>query len=166
VDQLPPFDDYNMKGRTYRYFTGEPLYPFGYGLSYTSFEYSNLTFNKPSFAADDDLVASVDVKNIGKMASDEVVQLYLTHAGLSGAALRSLAGFQRVHVNVGATEHVQIKVPNRNLSIVDSDGNRKIVPGEVQVWVGGTQPLLQQAHMGAHGVSGQVKIEGEATLAK
>jgi beta-glucosidase len=166
VDQLPPFDDYNMKGRTYRYFTGEPLYPFGYGLSYTSFEYSNLTFNKPSFAADDALVASVDVKNIGKMASDEVVQLYLTHAGLSGAALRSLAGFQRVHVNVGATEHVQIKVPNRNLSIVDSDGNRKIVPGEVQVWVGGTQPLLQQAHMGAHGVSGQVKIEGEATLAK
>jgi len=166
ADQLPPFEEYDMKGRTYRYFTGEPLYPFGYGLSYTSFEYSNLSFSKPSLAANDDLVASVDVKNTGKMASDEVVQVYLTHAGVNGAPLRSLAGFQRVHVDVGVTEHVQIKVPNRNLSIVDPDGNRKIVPGEVQVWVGGGQPLIVQAHGNANGLTGRVKIEGEATLAK
>ena len=100
------------------------------------------------------------------MASDEVVQLYLTHAGVDGAPLRSLAGFQRVHVEVGATQHVQITVPNRNLSIVDPGGSRKIVPGEVQVWVGGTQPLIRQAHMSANGVSGRIKIEGEATLPK
>src|SRR5262249_30266582 len=78
VDQLPPFEDYGMKGRTYRSFRGEPLYPFGYGLSYTSFEYSNLTFDKNSLGANDDLNAGVDVKNTGKMAGDEVVELYLT----------------------------------------------------------------------------------------
>ena len=117
-----------MKGRTYRYFTGEPLYPFGYGLSYTSFEYSNLSFSKPSLAASDDLVASVDVKNAGKMASDEVVQVYLTHAGVNGAPLRSLAGFQRVHVDVGATEHVQIKVPNRNLRSLIQMATARLLP--------------------------------------
>ncbi len=164
VDQLPSFDDYNMKGRTYRYFTGEPLYPFGYGLSYTNFEYSNLSFDKNSVGANDNLVASVDVKNSGKMASDEVVQVYLTHPGVDGAPLRSLAGFKRVHVNAGETAHVQVPVPNRNLSIVDPEGVRKIVPGEVQVWVGGGQPVAREGLAKPAGISGSVKIEGEATL--
>jgi beta-glucosidase len=164
VDQLPAFDDYNMKGRTYRYFGGEPLYPFGYGLSYTNFEYSNLSFDKSNVGASDDLVASVDVKNSGKMASDEVVQLYVTHPGVDGAPLRSLAGFKRVRVAAGATEHVLVSVPNRNLSIVDADGVRKIVPGEVQVWVGGGQPVARDGLAKPAGVSGSVKMEGPATL--
>src|SRR5438445_13864623 len=75
VDQIPAFEDYNMHGRTYRYFTGEPLYPFGYGLSYTTFEYSNLSFDTSSVGANDDLTASVEVKNTGSVASDEVVQV-------------------------------------------------------------------------------------------
>jgi beta-glucosidase len=164
IDQLPPFDDYDMKGRTYRYFTGEPLFPFGYGLSYTTFEFSNLSFEKNSLGSGDDLVASVDVKNTGKMASDEVVQLYLTHPGVAGASIRSLEGFQRVHIVPGATETVKITVPNRNLSIVDPEGVRKIVPGEVQVWVGDGQPVTRNGLAKAAGVSGSIRIEGEATL--
>jgi beta-glucosidase len=165
VDQLPAFEDYTMKGRTYRYFTGEPLYPFGYGLSYTTFEYSNLAFGKPSLDATDNLAASVDVKNSGKMAGDEVVEVYLTHAGVDGAPIRALAGFHRVHVDAGATEHVEITIPNRQLSIVAPDGTRKIVAGDMQIWVGSGQPVT---HAGAKtaGVSGSVKITGEAVLPK
>jgi beta-glucosidase len=165
VDQLPAFEDYTMKGRTYRYFTGEPLYPFGYGLSYTTFEYSNLSFDKPSLDATDNLTASVDVKNSGNMAGDEVVELYLTHPELDGAPVRSLAGFHRVHVEPGATEHVQITVPNRQLSVVDADGTRKIAAGDLQVWVGGGQPGPRDGTKTA-GISGSVKITGEAVLPK
>ena len=164
VDQIPPFEDYNMKGRTYRYFTGEPLYPFGYGLSYTSFEYSNLAFEKDSLAAKDDLEASVEVKNTGKMAGDEVVELYLSHPGVDGAPLRALAGFRRVHIEPGRSEHVRLSVGNRQLSVVDPDGARKIVPGELQVWVGGGQPVTREGLTKPGGISGSVRIEGEATL--
>ena len=92
VDQLPPFDDYSMSKRTYRYFAGEPLYPFGYGLSYTTFGYSNSRVSKASVAATDDVTVSVDVANSGGVAGDEVVQLYLTHPGVPGAPLRALQG--------------------------------------------------------------------------
>ena len=165
VDQLPAFEDYSMKARTYRYFTGEPLYPFGYGLSFTSFEYSNLSFDKTSLDADDNLTAKVDVKNTGKMAADEVVEVYLSHPGLDGAPVRALAGFARVHIEPGATNHVSIAVPNRQLSVVGADGTRKIVPGELQVWVGGGQPGTHDG-MNTAGVSGSVKITGEAVLAR
>jgi beta-glucosidase len=166
VDQLPAFDDYNMGRRTYRYFTGEPLYPFGYGLSYTSFEYSNLSFDKTAPGANDDLTITVDVKNTGKMPSDEVVQVYLMHPGIAGAPVRSLAGFRRVHVDAGQTQPVQIKLPNRNLSIVDSEGTRRIVAGELRVWVGSGQPVAQEGLPKAAGIAGSVKIEGEAVLPK
>ncbi len=166
VDQLPAFDDYNMKGRTYRYFTGEPLYPFGYGLSYTSFGYSNLHFDKESLGASDDLTARVDVKNTSTMAGDEVVEVYVTHPGVEAAPVRALAGFKRVHVTAGATEHVQITVTNRQLSVVDGDGTRKVVPGELQVWVGGGQPATRDGLAKTAGVEGAVKITGEAVLPK
>jgi beta-glucosidase len=166
VDQLPPFDDYNMSHRTYKYFSGEPLYPFGYGLSYTEFEYSNLNFDKSSLGASDDLTVGVDVKNSGAMASDEVVEVYLTRRGVEGAPIRSLAGFRRVHIEAGQTQLVRIETPNRNLSIVGADGTRKIVPGELQVWVGGGQPVTREGLPKTAGISGSVKIEGEAVLPK
>ena len=166
VDQIPPFDDYNMKGRTYRYFSGEPLYPFGYGLTYTAFQYSNLNFDKDSVGASDDLTASVDVKNAGSMASDEVVEVYLTHPGAKGAPIRALAGFKRVHLESGETQKVQVKIPNRNLSYVDENGTRRIAPGTVQVWVGGGQPVGRAALPKTAGVSGQFKIAGQSVLPK
>ena len=166
IDQLPAFDDYNMSHRTYRYFTGEPLYPFGFGLSYTHFAYSNLSFDKSSIGSNDNLAVSVNVKNTGTMASDEIVQVYLTHPGVEGAPLRALAGFKRVHIEADQSQPVHIEIPNRNLSVVDADGSRRIVPGELQVWVGGGQPVSREGLAKAAGVSGSVKIEGEAELPK
>ena len=166
VDQLPAFDDYNMNGRTYRYFRGEPLYPFGYGLSYTKFDYENLTFDKQSLSGSDDLTASVDVKNSGPMAGDEVVQVYLSHSGIDGAPVRALAGFQRVHLERGQSQTVRIKIPNRQLSVVDNDGARKIVPGDLQIWVGGGQPVSRDGLPKTAGLAGTVKITGEAVLPK
>jgi beta-glucosidase len=166
VTQLPPFGDYNMKGRTYRYFTGEPLYPFGYGLSYTTFEYSNLAFDKSPVGAKDDLAASVDVKNTGSMESDEVVQVYLTHPSVRGAPIRALAGFRRIHLDPGESKKVQVTVPNRNLSFVDESGTRRIPRGTVQVWVGGGQPVGREGLPKMAGVSGTVKITTAAVLPK
>src|SRR6185295_12784621 len=93
VDQLPPFTDYSMAGRTYRYFKGEPLYPFGYGLSYTEFVYSNLRSTKSA----DNVKVTVDVKNTGERDGDEVVQLYLTDVAASvPVPIRTLVGFDRI----------------------------------------------------------------------
>ena len=166
VDQLPAFDDYNMKGRTYRYFAGEPLYPFGFGLSYAQFEYSNLKFEKSSLEASNDLALTVEVKNTGKIASDEVVEVYLTHQGVAGAPIRSLAGFRRIHLEAGESQPVQVAIPNRNLSVVDTDGARRIVAGDLEVWVGDGQPLARAGLPRPAGVSGSVKIEDSALLPK
>ena len=166
VDQLPAFEEYDMKGRTYRYFTGEPLYPFGFGLSYTSFAYTNLSFDKTSLDPSDSLTVSVDVKNTGKIAGDEVVEVYLTHAGVEGAPLRALVGMRRVHLDPGATQNVKVNIPNRGLSLVDANAAIKIVPGELQVWVGGGQPAGRDGLPKTAGISGSVKIAGEATLPK
>jgi beta-glucosidase len=166
VAQLPAFEDYNMSRRTYRYFTGEPLYPFGYGLSYTSFQFSNLSFDKPTLKAAGNLTVSVDVKNAGKIASDEVVEVYLTHPGVAGAPIRSLAGLRRVHLEAGQTQPVHIEIPNRNLSVVDPGGTRRIVPGDLQVWVGDGQPLSRPGLPRAAGISSSVKIEDLALLPK
>jgi beta-glucosidase len=164
VDQLPPFEDYDMQGRTYRYFTGEPLYPFGYGLSYTNFFFSNLRFNKDSLEANDDLTATLDVKNTGKMAGDAVVELYLSHPGVDRAPIRWLAGMQRVTLNSGESRSVSIQVPNRNLSVVTPDGTRRIVPGEVQIWIGDGQPLARAGLAKVAGVAGSVTIQHGTVL--
>ena len=96
VNDLPPFDDYSMKGRTYRYFEGQPLYPFGYGLSYSKFAYSNAKLSTSTLKAGRDLQVDVDVRNTSSVAGDEVVQVYLVFPKLPGAPLRALRGFQRV----------------------------------------------------------------------
>ena len=166
IDQLPPFENYEMKGRTYRYFTGEPLYPFGYGLSYTNFTFSNLRFNKNSLGANDGLTARVDVKNTGKMPGDEVVELYVSHPGVDGTPIRSLAGMQRVSLSPGESKSVSIQVTNRNLSVVTTDGTRKIVPGELKIWAGDGQPATRAGLRNAEGIAGSVTIQGSAVLPK
>src|SRR5262249_30396000 len=122
VDQLPSFEDYSMAKRTYRYFDGEPLYPFGYGLSYTTFSYKNPKVSRSRISANDPITISVDVTNSGTVASDEVVQLYLTHAGVTGAPLRALRGFQRIHLNRGQTKTVTFQLHDRDLDVVDPAG--------------------------------------------
>ena len=163
TDQLPPFEDYSMANRTYRYFKGEPLFPFGYGLSYTKFCYSNPQVMSESIAADGAETISADVTNRGEMASDEVVQLYLAHENVEGAAVEELHGFQRIHLAPGQAKTVKFNVRDRDLSIVDREGQRRIVPGDVHVWIGGGQPPFREKFAG-NGVSAQFRITSGNTL--
>jgi beta-glucosidase len=155
--QLPAFEDYSMANRTYRYFTGEALYPFGYGLSYTSFAYSNPKVENGN-------VISADVTNTGTMAGDEVVQLYLTHAGIAGAPLRSLEGFQHVHLEPGQKQTVTFTLNDRQLSVVDEAGDRRVIPGNVNVWIGGGQRVSRPGLEKAAGVATQLTIMKEVAL--
>jgi beta-glucosidase len=164
VDQLPAFENYGGQGHTYRYFTGEPLYPFGYGLSYSTFAFTHLTFQKNLLGASDDLVATVNVTNTGKTAADEVVEVYAAHPGVEGAPLRSLAAIQRVKLLPGETKLVPLRISNRDLSTVSSDGTRRIVPGELRLWVGDGQPATRKSLRSSAGIGGSVTIEGEAVL--
>jgi len=140
LEQLPAFEDYSMAGRTYRYFTGDPLYAFGYGLSYTQFEYRQPEVSRESISADDPVTVSAEVVNRGGIASDEVVQLYLWHQGLAGAPLRELHGFERIHLAPGQSKRVAFTLRDRDLSVVDAEGKRLIATGQVRVWIGGGQP--------------------------
>jgi len=155
VSQLPPFGDYSMKGRTYRYFEGEPLYPFGYGLSYTSFSYRDLAV--PTQLADPakPLTAQVTVTNSGKVAGDEVVQLYLSFPSVPGAPLKALRGFQRIHLEPGAGQQVTFELRPRDLSIVTEAGETLVPAGEFQLSIGGGQPSS---------VAGTFRVKSSLTL--
>jgi len=158
VDQLPPFEDYSMKGRTYRYFTGDPLWSFGYGLSYTSFRYSGLSL-PASIAAGGPLTTEVTVTNTGKVAGDEVTQLYLNFPQIDGAPLRALRGFQRVHLDAGESKKLRFELSPRDLSMVTSDGTPIVADGAYSLFVGGGQP-----DTGAQGLSRGFHIDGKITL--
>jgi beta-glucosidase len=159
VDQLPPFEDYAMKGRTYRYFTGTPLYPFGYGLSYTTFAYSDLKLPAAPIAAGGPLKAEATVTNTGKLAGDEVVELYLSFPDVAGAPLKALRAFRRVHLDAGASEKVQFELQPRDLSMVTEAGDIVVPEGEFQLSIGGGQPGTGAPHVaGTFRVSGSVKL--------
>jgi beta-glucosidase len=164
ADQLPPFTDYKMKGRTYRYFEGEPLFPFGYGLSYSSFAYRNLRI-PAELKAGDEVMVSVEVENTGTRGGDEVVQLYLStpNAAWPGP-IRSLAGFNRILLAPKEHKTVAFKVLPKQLATVGADGHRTIQPGIVEISVGGKQPgfkgLADASTTGV--VSGSFVVGGSA----
>ena len=165
--QLPPFDDYSMAKRTYRYFDGEPLYPFGYGLSYTAFQYSDAKLTPQTIDARGEASISVNVKNTGAMAGDEVVELYLTQErspAVPVVPIRALKGFQRVHLNAGEQKTVTFKLTNEQLRIVDEQGHPRIVRGVVDVWVGGGQPVSRAGHAKPAGIMTRLSINGDATF--
>jgi beta-glucosidase len=141
IDQVPAFENYSIKGRTYRYFHGEPLYGFGYGLSYTQFAYGNLKLSSASLKAGDDLKVDADVLNTGELAGDEVVELYLTPPQTALSPIHELEGFERIHLEPGKTRHVTFTLHPRQLSVVDAEGHRSVEPGQFSVYVGGQQPL-------------------------
>jgi beta-glucosidase len=159
VQQLPSFEDYSMKGRTYRYFQGEPLWPFGYGLSYTKFRYDSLTLPQAAIKAGDPLSVAVTVTNEGALAGDEVVQLYLKFPDIAGAPLRALRGFQRIHLAPNASQKVEFKLGPRDLSMVNEAGDIMVAAGDYTVSVGGGQP-----DTGVASASGRVAITGQLTL--
>jgi beta-glucosidase len=139
VDQLPPFDDYSMKNRTYRYFEGEPLYPFGFGLSYSKFAYSHMKVSANDLEAGRPLNIDVDVSNVSDKDADEVVELFLEFPKLPGAPLRALRAFTRVHVLRGATEHVSLALQPRDLSYVNLSGDRFVSAGDYRLRINGGQ---------------------------
>ena len=159
VDQLPAFNDYAMAGRTYRYFTGKPLFPFGYGLSYTSFGYSAPRLSASTLAAGTGLGVDATVTNTGKLAGDEVVQLYLTFPKLPGAPLVALRGFDRVHLAPGEKRAVHFDLTPRDLSSVTAQGLRMVQAGAYEVIVGGGQP-----GSGAAGGHAALTITGSSKL--
>ncbi|HEX8291840.1 MAG TPA: glycoside hydrolase family 3 C-terminal domain-containing protein [Pyrinomonadaceae bacterium] len=139
--QLPPFDDYRMEGRTYRYFKGDPLYPFGHGLSYTTFKYDNLKLGSTRVRAGQGLTVNADVQNTGARAGEEVVQLYVSDvASAHPVPVRSLAGISRIRLNPGERRRVSFRIDPRQLSVIDGRGRRVVEPGEFAVSVGGKQP--------------------------
>jgi beta-glucosidase len=159
VDQLPPFEDYGMKGRTYRYFTGTPLYPFGFGLSYTKFAYSGLNVPAQAVKAGDPLVVEAKVTNTGSASGDEVAQLYLNFPAVAGAPLKALRGFERIHLEPGESKTVRFELRPRDMSMVTEAGDPIVAEGAYTVSVGGGQP-----NTGTPGVSGSFNINGMVKL--
>ncbi|HEY0162809.1 MAG TPA: glycoside hydrolase family 3 C-terminal domain-containing protein, partial [Edaphobacter sp.] len=158
VDDLPPFTEYSMANRTYRYYKGQPLYGFGYGLSYTSFAYSNAKLSAGTLPAGETLTVDVDVKNTGKLAGEEVAQLYLTPPQNGLLPKYSLEGFQRVHLAAGETKHLQFTLAPRQLSYVDKEGVRAVRAGAYSIFVGGSQPVEARGAVATLSITGTKEL--------
>jgi beta-glucosidase len=140
VADLPPFDDYAMKGRTYRYFEGQPVYPFGYGLSFTRFAYSAPAIEPAAGGFANGARVTTVVSNIGARAGEEVAELYLKPPVFEGAPRLALRGFQRLSLAPGERRTVSFELSPRDLSFVTRDGQRQTMPGRYEVSVGSGQP--------------------------
>lgn len=148
--QLPPYEDYSMEGRTYKYMKEDPLYPFGFGLSYTGFEYVSVQADRDLIREDEPVTVTVEVRNTGNRGSDEVVQLYLRYKEkpfrLPEAELR---GFKRVYIEAGETVGVKFTLTPEMLKVVDMDGRKVRLAGEVEVLAGGCSPGKRGRDLGA-----------------
>ena len=165
VADLPDFRDYSMRNRTYRYFTGTPLYDFGYGLSYTHFAYTELKLSTGSLHAGSPLTAEVEIRNTGKLAGDEVAQCYLVPPAAGNGDLSprlQLAGFERLHLAPGEHRVVRFTLTPRDLSEVDAQGTRSVQPGAYSLSVGGAQPGDPRAPTPAQ--TARFAIEGTAPI--
>jgi beta-glucosidase len=159
VDDLPPFGDYGMQGRTYRYFAGTPVYPFGYGLSYTSFAYAAPVVDKAEGGPGTGLTVTAEVRNTGARSGDEVAQLYLNFPDDPGAPRIALRGFQRVSLKPGEARKIRFTLSPRDLSTVTVEGQHRVLAGTYRATVGGGQPGT-----GAAGAAVQFKIDKPVDL--
>ena len=159
VDDLPAFTDYHMTGRTYRYYSGPVLYPFGYGLSYARFAYSNLKASSTTLDAGNPLTLDCEVTNVSHRKGDEVAEVYIAFPGKDGAPIRALRGFERVSLAPGEKKLLHFTLSARDLSMVNTQGVRIVPAGKLDFFVGGGQPGGNVA-----GASTSVVIRGERTL--
>jgi beta-glucosidase len=152
LDQLPAFDNYSMQGRTYRYMTEEPLYPFGFGLSYSQFEYSDLQLDQTEIAPGESLQVSVTLHNRGGRDSAEVVQFYLSdlHASTT-VPFHHLVGFERVMLKSGERCSTKLTLTPEMMSFYNDDGKLALEPGEFRLEVGGCSPGKRGQDLGAPG---------------
>jgi beta-glucosidase len=130
-----------MENRTYKYFKGEPLFPFGHGLSYSKFEYSNLEISD-KIAKNADVVISVDVKNNSKYSGEEVVQCYVTHENdkIQNNPVRSLVSFEKIYIKANESKKVTFKIPSKKYARISEEGKRVIESGILKISIGGKQP--------------------------
>jgi beta-glucosidase len=159
---LPAYEDYNLEGRTYRYFKGEPLYAFGFGLSYTKFAYRNLQIASDTIELSRPVSVQAEVENVGQRAGDEVVQLYLKDVEASQPVpLLQLQGFSRIHLKPGETQIVHFNITPEQMSFADEHCDWRQEPGEFKVWIGGAQPNLKSAELPANIVAGNFFVTGK-----
>ena len=138
-----------MIGRTYKYMDLDPMYPFGYGLSYTTFKYSNVNASSKSISKNSTITLSVDVTNDGDVDSDEVVQLYITDVEASFRVPNSqLKAFKRVSIKSGETKKIEFKLTSEMFEVVNELGEKVLEPGEFKVYVGGSSPMARSKELG------------------
>ncbi len=150
LEDLPPYEDYSMANRTYRYLTKEPFLPFGFGLSYTTFEYTDLTLSSDKIKKDQIIQANVILKNTGEVAGEEVVQFYLSDLEASvDVPMQALKGFQRVSLEPGEEKSVAFEITPQMMELIDENGERKLEKGQFRIYVGGSSPSGRNAALGA-----------------
>ncbi len=163
IADVPLFTDYSMKGRTYRYLEHEPLFPFGYGLTYTRFEYTNLQLSQTRLCAGETLTVSANVRNVGPRESDEVVQLYVSDQEASWRVPhRDLRGFERIHLRPGEAREVSFELTPKALSLINEAGERVLEPGTFRVTFGGSQPDARSVELTKRApLAGEFEVVGE-----
>lgn len=148
LDQLPPYENYSMKGRTYRYMTAEPLYPFGFGLSYTSFAYSGIKLSAQQVKKNVPVIAIVTVNNTGKTDADEVVQLYITNPDNGENPLYSLKGFKRISLKAGESKVIDFELTPELLQSINDNGHAVQLSGDYHIYLGGSLPTQRSQDLG------------------
>ncbi len=163
TEQLPPYEDYSMQGRTYRYMTEKPLYPFGFGLSYTKFRFDSIVLSSTSISAGGHVKAIVTLYNIGERDADEVVQVYISKdARGEHDPLSSLKGFRRVFITAGKKEEVEFEIPVSAFETVNAHGESVLLPGSYTIIVGDAAPVEVSTEKGAPApVSAKINVEVE-----
>jgi beta-glucosidase len=163
ISDVPPFADYSMKGRTYRYLERPPLYPFGFGLSYTTFEYAKLELESDRLTPEQTLTLSVEVRNAGHLRGDEVVELYLKDLEASTTVPHHrLCGFQRVTLDPGETRRIEFRLSPKDLTLIDDRGQRVLEPGRFRLFVGGSQPDARSVELtGRAPLSAEFEVVGQ-----
>ena len=166
IEQLPDFEDYAMAGRTYRYLKEKSLYPFGYGLSYTKFAYSDLSITATSIRADETITVGATVTNAGDVDSDEVVQLYVRALEASvRVPNHELRGFKRMHLKAGQSEPIAFELAARDFSLIDDDGQRVLEPGRFEIFLGGSQPDPRSVELlGVAPLCGEIVVAGQRVI--
>lgn len=153
LKQLPPYEDYSMVGRTYRYMEQAPLYPFGFGLSYTTFEYSNISLSKSEIEKGESVTAKVTITNTGSFEAEEVVQLYITDKEASfRVPLYSLKGIRKVALKQGESKEVVFGITENTMSSINDEGRAEIEPGEIIVYIGGSSPCQRSKELGVENI--------------
>ncbi|HYW95890.1 MAG TPA: glycoside hydrolase family 3 C-terminal domain-containing protein [Bacteroidales bacterium] len=159
-DQLPPYDNYSMENRTYRYMNGEPAYPFGFGMSYTTFDYESVVVGNPDITSGDKVLVTVKLKNTGKRDGNEVVQLYLTYPdAVKKAPHSSLIAFRKVDINAGEEKVLEIELASDDFRIYDEAGNAILLPGKYTLVAGGASPMKRSEELGKKFVKTDVSVQ-------